>query len=46
LILADKDRVYLKSLSEENPLNDRDRERLINDDEYKGREVVVGLWRN
>jgi hypothetical protein len=46
LLLGDKDRIYLKSLSAEIPLNDSQREALIINENYKGKEAVEGLMRN
>jgi hypothetical protein len=46
LLIADKDRIYLRSLSAETPLNDREREAVITKENYKGKEAVEGLMRS
>jgi serine/threonine protein kinase len=46
LLLGDNKSVYLKSLSAEEPLNDKERGDVLMECEYKGKDVVVSLNRD
>ena len=46
MLIGDEDKVFLKSLSCDTPLSDQEREKLILEDDYKGKAIVMGLMKN